>query len=166
MLLGELEKQAYLSDALDNIDMFVWIKDRKNNLLYLNKTAKEGLIGVFGKIGFDGREPCPLSCDVTRFTDEVENVIEDINVNGSKMYLKCKKIPIKKDGDVVAMIVLARDYTSQMEKEMKLKKELDEKLDVWNQKRLISLERSKKEMMELNNVIDSIRERSKKWEES
>jgi hypothetical protein len=106
MLLSGFEKQTYLIEVLDNIDMMFWIKSKSNNLLYVNKNALRKIFGVDDPQDIYKKE-CPLSCKFSESITKKEDVIEKIEVDGKSMWLNCKRIPIKDDG----VLVIAEDIT-------------------------------------------------------
>jgi hypothetical protein len=146
MLLSGFEKQTYLIEVLDNIDMMFWIKSKSNNLLYVNKNALRKIFGVDDPQDIYKKE-CPLSCKFSESITKKEDVIEKIEVDGESMWLNCKRIPIRDDG----VLVIAEDITEQYIKEQKVRNILDNKIENWKVKH-------KKEVKESENTISSMME--------
>ena len=152
MLISGVEKQIFLPQVIDNLDVMVWIKDEDNNLVYLNSSAKHNLFGCADQEEVD-MSKCPLSCKVSKITDEREDIIEEVEINGEIIYLNCKKMPLYDGG----MMVIAEDVTQKSIKNKVAVNVLNKKIDVWKEKREVRVNQSARAIDELIRSVKQIK---------
>lgn len=155
MLLSGIERQVFVTKVLDDISLMVWVKDRNNNLIFLNKHASNKLFDC-DSVSDITKEKCPLSCQAQKVCTQEEQVIEQIKIRGEDVWLNCKKIPINESG---GMVVFAEDITDRIKKENVILEKLNTKIEGWKSKRKLSIEKSNEEMEDIHRVLNEIKKK-------
>ena len=155
MLLSGIERQVFVTKVLDDISLMVWVKDRNNNLIYLNKYASNKLFNC-DSVSDITKEKCPLSCQAQKVCTQEEQVIEQVEIKGEQVYLNCRKVPINDSG---GMVVFAEDITDRIKKENVILEKLNTKIEGWKTKRKLSTKKSNKEMEDIHKVLNEIKEK-------
>ena len=117
---GVIEQRTLLDTVLDNLDAFVYMKDRDRRFRYVNaKTAQALGHRVEQIVGRLDREVMPADLadatwarartafDGTRHASQVEVVLAD----GAPRQLWEVKVPLRVDGDVASVLCVATDVT-------------------------------------------------------
>ena len=153
MLISGIEKQVLVTNILDDISVMIWIKDRNNNLLYINNYVEKLLFN--GKIGDITREKCPLSCKMSEVSTTKVNVLESVVIDGKELWLDCKKVPIDGGGT----IIFAEDVTQKILNERKVMKVLDDKIDGWKKKREEKIKVNKNSIDKMTKSLEELKQR-------
>ncbi|MBD8530103.1 MULTISPECIES: CHASE domain-containing protein [unclassified Massilia] len=117
---GAIEQRTLLDTVLDNLDAFVYMKDRDRRFRYVNaKTAQALGRSVERIVGLIDRDVMPADLadaawerartafDGTRRASQVEVVLSD----GVPRQLWEVKVPLRVDGDVASVLCVATDVT-------------------------------------------------------
>jgi two-component system sensor histidine kinase/response regulator len=117
---GAIEQRTLLDTVLDNVDAFVFMKDRDRRFRYVNAKMAQALgQGAERVVGRLDREVMPADMadaawereravfDGTRRASQVEIVMKD----GAPRQLWEVKVPVRLDGDVGSVLCVATDVT-------------------------------------------------------
>ena len=155
MLLSNQEKQLFLTNAVDELSIMVWIKDKDGNLIYLNKIAMKTLFKCTDEQDIKLNK-CPLKCNKDNIIDD-EPIIEEIIYNNKVMYLKSRRFLLQ-NGDI---FVSSEDITNEIIEEQQKVKLLNNKIDKWKDRREI---KSKESNDIINNLLNTVRKVKKEKE--
>jgi PAS domain S-box-containing protein len=117
---GAIDQRVLLDTVLDNLDAYVYMKDRDRRYRYVNAKMAQALGQPAERVvGRLDREVMPLAqadsswerqrvvFDGTRHASQIEVVLAD----GSARHLWEVKVPVRLDGDVSGVLCVATDVT-------------------------------------------------------
>ena len=154
MLLSNIEKQSFLMEVLDELDIMIWIKDKDGNLIYINNMAKNALFNCTNDKDIDFTK-CPLSCNVSDIVEKKEDVIEKVFCCGEEIFLNCQKIPLKQNNG--GMMIIAEDITEKVLENEKNVKLLNIRIDEWKDRRKLKNDESSKSINKILSTIKDIK---------